>query len=50
MDKDFIDDIGDNHVMTSATTPMRDDAFDLTEEEKIERIQSSVRDIMETLL
>ena len=28
MDKDFIDDIGDNHVMTSATTPMRDDAFD----------------------
>jgi GTP cyclohydrolase I len=49
MDKDFIDDIGDNHVMTSAVTPMRDNAFDLTEEEKIERIQSSVRDIMETL-
>ncbi len=49
MDKDFIDDIGDNHVMTSAVTPMRDNAFDLTDQEKIERIQSSVRDIMETL-
>ena len=30
---------GDNHVMTSIETPMRADAFDKTDDEKIEIIQ-----------
>ena len=46
---DYIDEIGDNHIATSAETPMRADAFELSDREKIERIQESVRDIMETL-
>ena len=46
---DYIDEIGDNHIATSAETPMRADAFELSDREKIERIQASVRDIMETL-
>jgi len=44
-----IDDIGDNHVGSSAKTPLRDDAFVLSDEEKINRIQKSVKDILDTL-
>lgn len=44
-----IDDIGDNHVGSSAKTPLRDDAFALSDEEKINRIQKSVKDILDTL-
>lgn len=40
---------GDDHVGSSTITPIRKDAFVLSEEEKIERIQKSVRDIMVTL-
>lgn len=43
------DEIGDDHASSSSETPMRDDAFELSDDEKIERIQSSVYDIMETL-
>ena len=43
------DELGDNHIATSAETPLRKDAFSLTDEEKIERIQHSVLDIMQTL-
>ncbi|WP_431159390.1 GTP cyclohydrolase I FolE [Winogradskyella poriferorum] len=51
IDNDFsdIDEIGDNHISTSSDTPMRDDAFRLTDSEKIEIIQDDVRHIMETL-
>ena len=41
--------IGENHIGTSATTPLRDDAFDISDKEKIARIQESVKDILETL-
>jgi GTP cyclohydrolase I len=41
--------IGDHHTATSADTPMRADAFLLSDEEKIERIQFHFREIMETL-
>ena len=41
--------IGDNHVGTSADTPMRNDAFKLTKDEKIDIIKDDVRHIMETL-
>jgi len=41
--------LGDNHIGTSTDTPMRDDAFQLTTEEKIDIIKDDVRHIMETL-
>lgn len=47
--EDRIDEIGENHVGTSAKTPLRDDAFDISDDEKIERIQESVKDILTTL-
>jgi len=39
MNQDRIDEIGDNHVMTSAKTPLRDDAFVISDEDKMDRIQ-----------
>ncbi|XOV66577.1 MAG: GTP cyclohydrolase I FolE [Fluviicola sp.] len=41
--------IGDQHIGTSLETPMRDDAFELSNEEKKEIIAEKFRDIMETL-
>ncbi len=51
IDSDFndIDAIGDDHISSSSETPMRDDAFKLTSEEKIDIIKDDVRHIMETL-
>ena len=46
---DRIEELGDNHVGTSAKTPLRPDAFDISDAEKIERIQESVKDILITL-
>ena len=43
------DALGDNHVSTNATTPLREDAFKLSDKEKIELIQEDVKHIMETL-
>ncbi|MBP1839397.1 GTP cyclohydrolase I FolE [Formosa algae] len=44
-----LDAIGDNHVGTSTDTPMRADAFDISDDQKIETIKADVRHIMETL-
>ncbi|MGV6844499.1 MAG: GTP cyclohydrolase I FolE [Lutibacter sp.] len=44
-----IDDIGDNHIGSSAKTPLRNDAFALSDKEKIARIEKNVQDILETL-
>lgn len=44
-----IDDIGDNHVSTSVNTPLREDAFVLSEDEKIEKIQEHFAEIMNIL-
>lgn len=44
-----IDERGDDHVGSSAKTPLRADAFDISDSEKIERIQDSVKDILNTL-
>ena len=41
--------LGDNHIGTSSNTPLRDDAFELSKEEKIDIIKDDVRHIMETL-
>lgn len=41
--------LGDNHIGTSARTPLRTDAFVISDEEKIARIEKSVFEIMQTL-
>ena len=41
-----IDEMGDQHVMTTIETPMREDAFLLSDEEKIAQIEDKFRDIM----
>lgn len=43
------DDIGDNHIATAAITPLRTDAFELSDEEKIESIKKDFANIMQTL-
>lgn len=40
---------GDDHIGSAEETPMREDAFVLEDDEKIERIQENVREIMLTL-
>ena len=49
MNDERIDQIGEDHVATSAQNPLRADAFDLSNNEKIEKIQESVKDILQTL-
>ena len=49
MDKIQIEVIGDNHIGTSEKTPMRADAFERTEAEKIENIQSHFSKIMKEM-
>ena len=44
-----IDEIGDHHIGSSTKTPLRKDAFDISDQEKINRIQESVKDILLTL-
>jgi GTP cyclohydrolase IA len=45
----MIDDMGDNHISTTVDTPMRDDAFEKTDDEKLAIIQGHFKAIMETL-
>jgi GTP cyclohydrolase I len=47
--EEFQDEIGDNHISTSAKNPIRDDAFDISDDEKIERIKKEVENILLTL-
>jgi len=49
MNDERVEEIGENHVGTSAKTPLRDDAFAISNEEKINRIQESVKEILQTL-
>ena len=49
MNDERIDEIGENHIATSAESPIRKDAFDISDEEKIAKIQESVKDILQTL-
>lgn len=44
-----IDLIGDDHIMTSLETPMVEGAFDMTDDEKMNKIESNFKEIMETL-
>ena len=45
----FSDDLGDNHIGTSAENPLRKDAFNLSDDEKIELIKKDVTNILTTL-
>ncbi|OXG06209.1 GTP cyclohydrolase I [Flavobacterium araucananum] len=47
--EDFLDEIGDNHFSSNAQNPVRQDAFDLSDEEKIEKIKKDVENILQTL-
>ncbi|MGB5244869.1 MAG: GTP cyclohydrolase I FolE [Lutimonas sp.] len=45
----MIDEIGDDHISTSAKTPLREDAFKLSNAEKIKSIEKNVAEILHTL-
>lgn len=48
-DKHLHDEIGDDHMSANLETPLRDDAFKLSAEEKVAMIEADFRHIMETL-
>ena len=48
-DHEKFDHIGDNHIGTSSDTPIREDAFALNSDEKIEIIQDDILHILQTL-
>ena len=48
-DKHLHDEIGDDHMSANLETPLRDDAFELSADEKVEMIEADFRHIMETL-
>src|SRR6478672_11610011 len=43
------EEIGNEHISTSIDTPMRDDAFEMSDAEKMKKIQYHFGEIMETL-
>lgn len=45
----YKEELDDDHVATSWNTPLREDAFALTDEQKIEKIEGHIREIMQTL-
>lgn len=47
--EEFQDEIGNNHISSSAKNPIREDAFEITDEEKIEKIKKDVENILLTL-
>ena len=46
---EFEDEIGQNHIATNATNPVRKDAFELTDDQKIDLIKKDVESILLTL-
>lgn len=46
---EIIEEMADDHVSSSAQTPLRKDAFTLSDEEKIESIQKDFKSILHTL-
>lgn len=47
--EDHFEQLGEDHMSTSEETPLRKDAFVLSDEEKIARINTNIREIMLTL-
>ncbi|MBP8066886.1 MAG: GTP cyclohydrolase I FolE [Flavobacterium sp.] len=46
---DLNDQLGDDHIATNAETPLRPDAFELSDDEKINAIKKDVENILNTL-
>jgi GTP cyclohydrolase IA len=46
---DIFDEIGDNHISTNVNNPIRPDAFDISDDEKIALIKKDVTNILTTL-
>ncbi len=47
--EEYRDEIGDNHIASNAETPLRPDAFDIADDEKIALIKKDVESILQTL-
>ena len=47
--KDSTFDAGEDHLSSNVETPLREDAFDVSDDEKIAIIQKDIRSILETL-
>ena len=47
--EEFQDEIGNNHISSSAKNPVREDAFDISDDEKISSIKKDVENILRTL-
>lgn len=47
--EDSHDTIGENHLMTNVENPLLENAFDISDEEKIEKIKKDVANILTTL-
>ena len=47
--KELVEEMGDDHIYTSAKTPLRDDAFDLSDDDKIKSIEVDVANMLQTL-
>jgi GTP cyclohydrolase I len=48
-EKSIEDDLGDDHVMSSWETPLRKDAFEMGDDEKMDKIEGHFREIMTIL-
>lgn len=49
LNEDYNSSLGDNHIATNAETPLRDDAFAISDDEKIESIKKDIEHILVTL-
>jgi GTP cyclohydrolase IA len=47
--EELTDELGDNHISTNSENPIRKDAFELTDDKKIELIKKDVENILLTL-
>jgi GTP cyclohydrolase I len=47
--EEFQDEIGDNHISLNAKNPLREDAFDISDDQKIQKIKKDVENILITL-
>ncbi len=47
--EDYTDELGDNHISTNTDNPIRNNAFELTDDKKIELIKKDVEHILHTL-
>ncbi|WP_417444710.1 GTP cyclohydrolase I FolE [Joostella sp.] len=47
--EDHFEELGNDHASSAAETPMRKDAFEISDDQKIEQIESQVYNILETL-